>query len=169
MRSLLLIKQPTCWNFTESCCCYFCCCYLRVSRAIFHFYQCTLCARMHCGAQWNKWCWNWWRRNWWCWDWKTWDIEKFWDFEMVRKTIVIFSAWNEYFASAGYCVRQWTLRAGHSQFVPVIRIWYTIEIWKPVGHCDGQKTNPVGLTWNRAGQLPMIGRYFMHWYDSRIV
>ena len=74
------------------------------------------------------------------------------------------SFWNRYFI---YRVRQSTLRAGHSRFVPVIHIWYTIKIWKPVGHCDGQKTNPVSHTWNRAGQWPMTGRYFMHWYIEK--
>ena len=67
------------------------------------------------------------------------------------------SAWNKYFASAGHRVRQSIFRAGHSQFVPVIRIWYTIEIWKPAGHCDLQKTNCVGHTWNHARQWPMTG------------
>ena len=33
---------------------------------------------------------------------------------------------------------------------------YTIEIWKPAGHCNRQKTNPIGHTW------PMTGGYFMH-------
>ena len=72
------------------------------------------------------------------------------------------STWNEYFASAGHCVRQSALRAGHWQFVPVFCIWYTIEIWKPAGHCDRQRTNPVGHTGNRARQWPMTGGYFMH-------
>ena len=40
-------------------------------------------------------------------------------------------------------------------------IWYTIEIWKP-GHCARWKTNPVGHTWNHAGQWPMTDGYFMH-------
>ena len=39
-------------------------------------------------------------------------------------------------ASARHCVRQSTLCAGHSHFVPVFSIWYTIEIWKAAGHCD---------------------------------
>ena len=64
------------------------------------------------------------------------------------------SAWNKYFVSAGHHVRQLALRAGHSQFVPVFCIWYTIEIWKPAGLCDRQKTNHVGHTWNCAGQWP---------------
>ena len=46
--------------------------------------------------------------------------------------------------------------------VPDICIWYTIEIWKPAGHCDRQKTNPVGHTWNPAGQWPLTDGYFMH-------
>ena len=33
-------------------------------------------------------------------------------------------------------------------------VFNTIKIWKPVGH-----------TWNRAGQWPMTGGYFMHWVD----
>ena len=74
-----------------------------------------------------------------------------------------FSAWNRCFASAGHRVRQSALRASHSQFVSVFCIWwYTIEIRKPAGHCDQQKTNPVGYTWNRAEQWPMTGNYFMH-------
>ena len=74
----------------------------------------------------------------------------------------MYRAWNKYFASAGHCVRQSALRACHSQFVSVFCIWCTIEIWKPTGHCDRQKTNPVGHTWNRAGRWPMTGGYFMH-------
>ena len=46
-------------------------------------------------------------------------------------------------------------------FVPVIRnsyrsSVYTVEIWKPTGHCDRQKMNPVGHTWNRARQWPSV-------------
>ena len=78
------------------------------------------------------------------------------------------SAWNKYFASGGHHVQQSALRTSHSQFVPVFCIWYTIEIWKPAVHCDRQKTNPVGHTWNRAGQSPMIGAYFMHWDSENI-
>ena len=47
--------------------------------------------------------------------------------------IAYYSAWNKYFASAGHCVWQSALCAGHSQFVPVFCKWYTIEIWKPAG------------------------------------
>ena len=73
------------------------------------------------------------------------------------------SAWNKYFTSAGHRVRQSAVCAGHSQLVPVFCLWYTFEIWKPAGHSDQQKTNPVGHTWNRAGQWPMTGGDFMHW------
>ena len=86
--------------------------------------------------------------------------------EKYRNSICIWflylSAWNKYFASTGQRVRQSALRAGHSQFEPVFCIWYTIEIWKPVGHCDRQKTDTAGHTWNRAVQWPMTGYYFMH-------
>ena len=75
------------------------------------------------------------------------------------------SAWNKYFVSAGHSVQQSALHARHSQFVSVFCIWYTIEIWKPAGHCDWRKTNLVGHTWNRTGQWPMTGGYFMHWVD----
>ena len=51
----------------------------------------------------------------------------------------------------------------YMQFVPVFYTWYTIEIWKPAGHCDRQITNPVGHTGDRAGQWPMTSGYFMHW------
>ena len=39
----------------------------------------------------------------------------------------------------------------------------TIEIWKPAGHCDRQETNRAGHTWNRAGQWPVTGGYFMRY------
>ena len=81
----------------------------------------------------------------------------------------IHSAWNKYFASAGHDARQSALSVGQTQFVPVLFIWYTIEIWKPTGHCDRQKTNPVCHTWNRAGQWPMTGGYFMDWYINTIL
>ena len=51
--------------------------------------------------------------------------------------------------------------SGSRNFVPVFCIWYTIEIWKPAGHCDRQKRNPVSHTWNRVGQWPVNGGYFM--------
>ena len=70
---------------------------------------------------------------------------------IIRKHFTYISAWNKHLASAG-----------HSQFVPVFCILYTIEIWKPAGHWDRQKTNPVGHTWNRAGEWLMTGGYFMH-------
>ena len=85
----------------------------------------------------------------------------------AQKNPGYFSAWNKYFASAGHRVRQSALRVSHSQFLPLSCIWYAIEFWKPAGHCDQQKTNPVGHTWNRAGQWPMTGCYFMHW-KSRV-
>ena len=78
------------------------------------------------------------------------------------------SAWNVYFPSAGHCVRQSTLRAGHSRLLQVICVWYTIEIWKPVCHCDRQKTNHVVHTWNRAGQWPMNVSYSC-WLDLAII
>ena len=79
-----------------------------------------------------------------------------------RSLVIHCSAWNKYFAIAGHCVRQSALRAGRSRFVSVFCIWYTIEIWKPASHCDRQKTNPVGHTWNCAGQWTMTGGYFLH-------
>ena len=71
-------------------------------------------------------------------------------------------AWNKYFASAGQRVQQSALRAGHSQFVPVFSIWYTIEFWKPDGHCDCQKMNPACHTWNRAGRTVTDDRRLFH-------
>ena len=62
------------------------------------------------------------------------------------QSIKMNSAQNKYFASTGHRVRQSPLCASHSQFVLVFCIWYTIEIWKPAGHCDRQNANPVGHT-----------------------
>ena len=78
---------------------------------------------------------------------------------MRRSQRHVISAWNKYFASVEHRVRQSALRAGHSKFVPVFCIRYTIEIQKAAGHCDRQKANPVGHTWNSAGQWPITSGY----------
>ena len=40
-----------------------------------------------------------------------------------KQKVAVLSAWNKYFASAGHCVRQSALRAGHSQFLSVFCIY----------------------------------------------